>query len=375
MTRPRIVSVVGTRPEAVKMAPVLLALARRADRFESVLVSTAQHREMLDQVLGVFGLVPEVDLGVMRPDQTLFDITERALEGTRELLDRLRPDLLLVQGDTTTVFAASLAAFYLRVPVGHVEAGLRSWDLANPFPEEANRRFTDAIATLHFAPTAGARDNLLREGVRPAQVHVTGNTVVDALQLALTRLDGLPVDPALKPALESGARLVAVTAHRRENHGPRLVEICLGLRRLVERFPDVAVVYPVHLNPNVQRTVREVLEGVPRVFLVPPLDYWSFVRLLAASDVILTDSGGVQEEAPSLGKPVLVLREVTERPEAVDAGLARVIGTDAEVIVAETARLLTDPAAYRRMTEATVNPFGDGTAGRRIVQILAEHFS
>lgn len=374
MTRRRVVSVVGTRPEAVKMAPVLLELARRRDRFDSILVSTAQHREMLDQIFSVFGIVPDIDLNIMLPDQTLFDITHRALEGAKGLLERLAPDLLLVQGDTTTVFVSSLAAFYLKIPVGHVEAGLRSWDLENPYPEEANRRFTDAIAALHFAPTTLARENLLREGVKPERIHVTGNTVVDALQIALGKISELPLDPALKEIFERGDRIVAVTAHRRENHGPRLEQICVALKRLVQMFPDIAIVYPVHLNPNVQRTVRSLLEEASRIFLVPPLDYWSFVRLLKESTLILTDSGGVQEEAPSLKKPVLVLREVTERPEAVAAGTAKVIGTNADVIVDEASRLLTNPQAYRRMTEVTANPFGDGQAGIRIVQVLSDCF-
>ncbi len=372
--RIRVVSVVGTRPEAVKMAPVVLELAARRDRFESILVSTAQHREMLDHVLAVFGITADVDLNIMRPDQSLFDVTQRALEGAKTVLERLTPHILLVQGDTTTVFAASLAAFYLDIPVGHVEAGLRSWDLRHPYPEEANRRFTDTLAALHFAPTALARENLVREGVRPEQVHVTGNTVVDALQIALRKTREWPVDPALKGIFERGDRIVAVTAHRRENHGLRLEQICVGLKRLVHRVPDVSVVFPVHLNPRVQGTVRTLLGEEPRVFLLPPLDYWSFVRLLQESTLVLTDSGGVQEEAPSLRKPVLVLRTVTERPEAVVAGVAKVIGTDPDVLVAEAERLLTDSDAYQRMTQITANPFGDGRAGGRIADILADHF-
>lgn len=371
--RYKILSVIGTRPEAVKMAPVLSELARENDRCESLLVSTAQHREMLDQILSVFRLTPDIDLNTMLPNQTLFDITQRTLEGMRTLLQRLAPDLVLVQGDTTAVFAASLAAFYLKVPVGHVEAGLRSYDLAHPYPEEMNRRFTDIVATLHFAPTLRSRDNLVREGVSPERVFVTGNTVVDALQTALPQL-GDEALPGMPADLFQHQRVILLTSHRRENHGDPLVHICAAVREIVDRHPDVHCVYPVHLNPEVQRTVRQMLDGVARVHLIPPLDYWSFLRVMAKSYVILTDSGGVQEEAPSFGKPVLVLRTVTERPEAAEAGLARVIGTETRSIVDETSALLTDSTLYARMSTGQ-NPYGDGKAARRIVDAIFSYFS
>lgn len=370
--RYKILSVIGTRPEAVKMAPVLRELARHADRCESLLVSTAQHREMLDQILSVFRLTPDIDLNTMLPNQTLFDITQRTLDGMKKLLEEIKPDLMLVQGDTTAVFAASLAAFYLKVPVGHVEAGLRSYDLAHPYPEEMNRRFTDIVATLHFAPTQRSRDNLVREGVSPHHVFVTGNTVVDALHLALPQLSDEPL-PGI-PADLFQHRVILLTSHRRENHGDPLVHICAAVRDIVDQHPDVHCVYPVHLNPEVQRTVRRVLDGVARVHLIPPLDYWSFLRVMAKSTVILTDSGGVQEEAPSLGKPVLVLRTVTERPEAAEAGLAKVIGTETRSIVDETSALLTDSALYARMSTGQ-NPYGDGQAARRIVETIFSYFS
>ncbi len=368
MRKRKILSLIGTRPEAVKMAPVLLELARHRDRIESVLVSTAQHREMLDQILSVFGIVPDVDLNIMRPNQTLFDITHRTLEGAKDLLEQLSPDLLLVQGDTTAVFAASLAAFYLKIPVGHVEAGLRSYDLANPYPEEMNRRFASMVTTLHFAPTPRARQNLLREGVASKRIFVTGNPVVDALQAALPKLRAGSLD-GIPQAVFSDGRMILVTAHRRENHGSPLESICLAIRELLRLYPDVRCVYPVHLNPQVQQTVYRLLGGVERVHLIPPLDYWSFIQLLARSSLVLTDSGGVQEEAPSLGKPVLVLRKVTERPEAAEAGLAKVIGTDTQTIVAETSALLCDADLYTRMAQKE-NPYGDGKAAQRIVNAI-----
>ena len=373
MRRPKILSLIGTRPEAVKMAPVLLELARQRDRIESVVVSTAQHREMLDQILSVFGIVPDVDLNIMRPNQTLFDITHRTLAGVKDLLERLAPDLLLVQGDTTAVFAASLAAFYVKMPVGHIEAGLRSYDLANPYPEEMNRRFAGMVATLHFAPTPRARQNLLREGVASERIFVTGNPVVDALQAALPKLGAGSLDGVPQAACNDG-RMILLTAHRRENHGSPLESICLAVRELLRLHPDVCCVYPVHLNPHVQQTVYRLLGGVERAHLIPPLDYWSFIQLLARSALVLTDSGGVQEEAPSLGKPVLVLRKVTERPEAAEAGLAKVIGTDTQTIIAEASALLCDADLYNRMAQRE-NPYGDGKAAQRIVDAILDHFA
>jgi UDP-N-acetylglucosamine 2-epimerase (non-hydrolysing) len=369
----RVVSVIGTRPEAVKMAPVLMELARRHEQLESILISTAQHREMLDQILTVFRIQPDIDLNTMLPNQTLFDITQRTLDGMKKLLEEIAPDMLLVQGDTTAVFAASLAAFYLKIPVGHVEAGLRSYDLVYPYPEEMNRRFTDMVATLHFAPTQWSRENLLREGVAPERIFVTGNPVVDALQIALPQLDDVPI-AGIPPDVFQRQRVILLTSHRRENHGAPLENICCSIRELIRQHDDVHCIYPVHLNPEVQTTVYRLLGSVERVHLIPPLDYWSFVRVMARSHLILTDSGGVQEEAPSLRKPVLVLRTVTERPEAAEAGLAKVIGTDTQRIVDETSALLRDRKLYGRMS-AGVNPYGDGRAAQHIAEALLKYFA
>ncbi|HEV8716122.1 MAG TPA: UDP-N-acetylglucosamine 2-epimerase (non-hydrolyzing) [Candidatus Binatia bacterium] len=373
MRRRKILSLIGTRPEAVKMAPVLLELARHREQIESLLVSTAQHREMLDQILFVFGVVPDVDLNIMRPNQTLFDITSRTLAGMKDLLERLSPDLLLVQGDTTAVFAASLAAFYLKISVGHIEAGLRSYDLANPYPEELNRRFTGMVATLHFAPTPRARQNLLDEGVAPERIFLTGNPVVDALQAALPKLRKESIDGIPGEVLRDG-KIILVTAHRRENHGGPLESICLAVRELLGLHPEIRCIYPVHLNPQVRQTVYRLLGGVERAHLIPPLDYWSFIQLMARSFLVLTDSGGIQEEAPSLGKPVLVLRKVTERPEAAETGLAKVIGTDTRTVVAETSALLRDARLYNCMVQQG-NPYGDGRAAVRIVDAILGYFA
>lgn len=361
----RVAVVMGTRPEAIKMAPVVHALRARAERFESIVVATAQHRQMLDQVLGLFRIRPDVDLDLMQPDQTLSALAARVLTTMDATLRELRPDLLMVQGDTTTVFATSVAAFHLSIPVAHVEAGLRSHDLRNPFPEEMNRRLTSVVTALHLAPTPLAARELQREGVPPERVVVTGNTVVDALQRLLeqpfeaagTPLDGIRLD---------GHRLLVVTSHRRESWGADLENTCLALRDLVDRFPDLLVVYPVHLNPNVRQTVMGLLAGRRRIHLTEPLDYFTFVNLMRRCHLILTDSGGVQEEAPTLGKPLLVLRKLTERPEAFQAGLSKVVGNAREVIVAEASRLLEDDDAYRRMVSSD-NPFGDGRAAERIV--------
>jgi len=355
----------GTRPEAIKMAPVIAALRARAPRIRTRVAVTAQHREMLDQVLLLYGIVPDHDLDIMRPRQTLTQITTRALDRLGRLLDERPPDLVLVQGDTTTTFAAALAAFYRRIPVGHVEAGLRTYDKFHPFPEEINRRLTSHIADWHYAPTPRARRALVREGVEPSRILVTGNTVIDAvLAVAKKPLGGSPI-PGWKPDPEG--RLILVTAHRRENFGAPLESICLALRDLVDRYPDVEVIYPVHLNPQVRGPVRALLGGRERIRLVPPMPYHPFVALMARSTLILTDSGGIQEEAPSLGKPVLVLREVTERPEAAEAGTVEVVGADRKRIVAAARRLLDDPRAYRRMARR-INPYGDGKAAARIVR-------
>lgn len=361
----------GTRPEAIKLAPVIQELARHAREFQPVVLVTAQHRQMLDQVLRVFDITPDYDLDVMRPGQSLADVTVGVLRGVERVLRRARPDMVMVQGDTTSALAAALAAFYERIPVGHVEAGLRTGDKYSPYPEEMNRRLVSGLADLHFAPTRTARDNLLREGVPRGRIRVTGNTVVDALRAirASKAKWRVPVLDRIAP----GQRVVLVTAHRRENFGPGFERICRALRMIVERNPDVAVVYPVHLNPNVRKPARAILGRVPRVYLVAPLEYLPFVRLMERAYVILTDSGGIQEEAPALGKPVLVMRDVTERPEAVAAGTARLVGTETEVIVSATERLLRSAAAYRKMARAR-NPFGDGLASRRIAAALLRFF-
>ena len=366
--RKRIAVVMGTRPEAIKMAPVVHALRRQGDRFETVVVATAQHRQMLDQVLSIFRIEPDVDLDLMRQDQSLSDLAARVLTTMDATLREVKPDLLMVQGDTTTVFAAAVAAFHRNIPVAHVEAGLRSHDLRNPFPEEMNCRLTSVLTSLHFAPTPLARNELRRENIGAERIVVTGNTVVDALHQLLaepfdvrnTPLDGIPF---------AKHRLLVVTSHRRESWGQDLENTCLALRDLVERFPDLLVVYPVHLNPNVRRTVMSILRGAPRIHLTEPLDYFTFVNLMRRSHIILTDFGGVQEEAPTLGKPLLVLRKLTERPEAFRAGLSKVVGNSRVAIVGETSRLLEDERAYREMVSLD-NPFGDGRAAERIIAAL-----
>lgn len=361
----KIALVVGTRPEAIKLAPLVRAL-RAVPGVEPVLVSTGQHRQMLDQALRVFGLAPDVDLGVMTPGQTLEELTARTVEGMRGWLARTRPVRVVVQGDTTTAFAAALAAFYARIPVAHVEAGLRSGDRDAPFPEEVNRRLVDQLSDELFAPTATARQLLLREGFDPGTVHETGNTVVDALLWAreILRTRNAAVAGPTRAEL-GGRRLVLVTAHRRESFGPGVESICRALVRIVRTVPDVEVVYPVHLNPNVDGPVRRILGGEPRIRLLPPVDYLSFVALLDACHLVLTDSGGVQEEAPTFKKPILVMREVTERPEGVAAGVAKLVGTEEARIAAEAVRLLEDEAAWRAMATGA-NPYGDGAAARRI---------
>ena len=367
----RILTVFGTRPEGIKLAPVIRALRSWPEITGKVCV-TGQHREMLDQVLALFGIAPDHDLGVMKPGQDLTGVTTQILKGLRNVLEQEAPDFVLVHGDTTTTFAASLAAYYQQIPVGHVEAGLRTGNRYAPWPEEMNRRLTGALADLHFAPTDRARDNLLREGIAAEQIAVTGNTVVDALLTVVGRLEQ---EPQLRAEaeqqfdfLDPSRRLIVVTGHRRESFGEGFRNLCEALRRIADR-DDVEIVYPVHLNPNVQRPVRETLADYPRVHLLEPMDYLPFVALLNRAELIITDSGGIQEEAPSLGKPVLVTRETTERPEAVSAGTVRLVGTDVERIVGETTRLLDDPAWYRSMARAH-NPYGDGKAAERIVERL-----
>jgi len=359
--------VLGTRPEAIKLAPVISALREKSRGMVVRVCATGQHKEMVAPVLQLFRIEPDYDLALMAPDQTLGGFMASVLVHMRDVLADAAPDWVVVQGDTTTAMAASLAAFYAGLRVAHVEAGLRTADKRHPFPEEVNRRFVDVIADLFFAPTVGARDNLLREGAEPTAVHVTGNTVVDALLDVLR----MPYDTSQGPLrqLSRLRRIVMVTAHRRENFGDGLRDICTAVRRLARERSDIQIVFPVHLNPGVRKVVIPALGGHERISLLDPLDYQSAVQLMSRSAVILTDSGGIQEEAPSLSKPVLVLRDVTERPEAVQAGFAKIVGTDPDVIVRETHRLLDDETAYARMTSAK-NPFGDGLAGQRIANLI-----
>lgn len=370
MSRRRITIVAGTRPEGIKLAPLVQELRRRSDRCEVRLVSTGQHREMLGQVLSLFALTPDRDLDLMRPGQDLYDVTAGALLGLREELRAHRPDWVVVQGDTTTVFAAALAAFYEKLRVAHVEAGLRSGDRYAPYPEELNRKLTDQLTELFLAPTEGAKQALLAEGFPAAAIHVTGNTVIDALLHARGLVQREPpVIPGLNEAALVGKRVVLVTGHRRESFGDTFEGICRALRRLVEARPDVAVVYPVHLNPNVRGPVGRILGGVERIQLLEPLGYLPFVSLMTRAHLVLTDSGGLQEEAPSLARPVLVMRDVTERPEGIAAGVARLVGTSEEGILAGALALLDDPAAYAAMATGN-NPYGDGRASERIADLL-----
>ncbi|GAB3036263.1 non-hydrolyzing UDP-N-acetylglucosamine 2-epimerase [Bowmanella dokdonensis] len=369
----RVMLVFGTRPEAIKMAPLALQL-KSMQGIECQVCVTAQHREMLDQVLSLFNLSPDYDLDLMQPGQDLYDITSKALLGLRDVFAQARPDLVLVHGDTTTTFTASLAAFYQKIPVGHVEAGLRTGNLLSPWPEEANRKLTGSLTRYHFAPTDTARDNLLKENVSPDNIYVTGNTVIDAL---LSVVDRVQTDQALNRSmaerfnfLDPNKKLILVTGHRRESFGGGFEQICQALKALAQRG-DVQVLYPVHLNPNVQEPVNRILNQQADVFLIDPQDYLPFVYLMNRAHLILTDSGGVQEEAPSLGKPVLVMRDTTERPEAVAAGTVRLVGTDKEVILANANQLLDDEAAFEEMAFAH-NPYGDGKACERIAKVIVQ---
>jgi UDP-N-acetylglucosamine 2-epimerase (non-hydrolysing) len=373
----KVMLVFGTRPEAIKMAPLYHALREHPADFNTKVCVTAQHRQMLDQVLDVFGIVPDLDLDVMRPDQDLFDLTTAVLLGMRKVLREHAPDVLLVHGDTTTTLATAMAGFYAGVPVGHIEAGLRTYDLAAPFPEEFNRQVAGKVARWHFAPTTASRLQLLNERIPESHVTVTGNTVVDALLWVLGRIDS--------DALRRGAvtkcldeqlpfpwretRYVLITGHRRESFGGGFLQICEALRDLADKYPNVHFVYPVHLNPNVQGPVNATLAGIGNVHLIKPLEYQAFVYLLKYCHLVLTDSGGIQEEAPSLGKPVLVMREVTERPEAIAAGTVRLVGANRDRIVANVSELLEDQASYQAMARAH-NPYGDGAACQRIVEVL-----
>jgi UDP-N-acetylglucosamine 2-epimerase (non-hydrolysing) len=374
-----VLTVFGTRPEAIKLAPVVKEL-EKSPAFRSQVCVTGQHRELLDQVLSVFDIKPDFDLNIMRKGQSLFDITARSLQALEGVLKREKPDIVLVQGDTTTAFAASLAAYYLQIKIGHIEAGLRTFDKYNPFPEEINRRLVDVISDFCFVPTETAKDNLRREGVSGERILVTGNTVIDALFMTLEYLAGKEQETRYRDLFRkeyniglAGKRVILVTGHRRESFGPAFESICRGLKKIADGNEDVLVVYPVHLNPNVMGPVHRILGDVKNVYLIPPLEYVPFVWLMMHSYLILTDSGGIQEEAPSLGKPVLVMRKVTERPEGVEAGTARVVGTDEQRIFTEAQRLLNDKAAYQEMSQA-VNPYGDGRAAERIVATLAQTF-
>ncbi|QPG06017.1 UDP-N-acetylglucosamine 2-epimerase (non-hydrolyzing) [Salinimonas marina] len=373
----KILTVFGTRPEAIKMAPLAIELAK-TDGIDARVCVTAQHREMLDQVLELFSLKPEYDLDIMKPGQDLTDVTTNILQGIKPVLAEFQPDVVLVHGDTATTFATSLAAYYQQIAVGHVEAGLRTGNIYSPWPEEANRKLTGAITTYHFAPTDTSRQNLLDEAVPEANITVTGNTVIDALLKVSARFES---DEAVNAEMadrfsfiQPDNKLILVTGHRRESFGGGFERICQALANTAEQFPDCQIVYPVHLNPNVQEPVNRLLKGIDNITLIEPQDYLPFVYLMNRAYIILTDSGGIQEEAPSLGKPVLVMRDTTERPEAVDAGTVKLVGTNVDVITQNLATLLTDDSAYKEMSFAH-NPYGDGKACKRIIDVLMENSS
>lgn len=380
----KILIVFGTRPEAIKMAPVVKKFQKYPEQFLVKVCVTAQHREMLDQVLDVFEIRPDYDLNIMRADQDLYDITSRILSDIKTVLSDFHPDVVLVHGDTTTAFASALAAFYRQIPVGHVEAGLRTNDIYSPWPEEINRQLISRIASFHFAPTPAAKNNLLAESVAEDRIFVTGNTVVDALLIAVDKIKNsqelrLQVKSVLRECFEDEpegiitSKYILVTGHRRENFGEGFVRICEALKEIALKQPDIKIIYPVHLNPNVQKPVFEMLEGINNIRLIKPLSYLPFIYLLEHAHFVLTDSGGIQEEAPGLGKPVLVMRETTERPEAVSAGTVKLVGADRELIVRESLRLLTDATAYANMANAH-NPYGDGHASSRIVKAFHASF-
>jgi UDP-N-acetylglucosamine 2-epimerase (non-hydrolysing) len=372
----KVLVVMGTRPEAVKLAPVIHVLKKAKKQFEVRVGVSAQHREMLDQVLKIFKIAPDYDLNIMRNNQSLVDLTARLMTKLHVIISREKPDIVLVQGDTTTVFIASLVAYYLKIKIGHVEAGLRTHDKYNPFPEEMNRRLTDCLSDEYFAPTTQAKNNLLSEGVSEEKIFITGNTVIDALLMIKKLQQGKTCQQKLKKSFEKkysidvdSKKIILVTGHRRESFGEDLKKICLGLKMIAEATKDVQIIYPVHLNPNVQKPVYEALGGSDTIHLIKPLDYFSFVWLMGKSYLILTDSGGIQEEAPALGKPVLVMRKVTERPEGIRAGTARLVGADSNAIYYETLNLLVNKQEYQNMAKA-VNPYGDGHASERIRNAL-----
>jgi UDP-N-acetylglucosamine 2-epimerase (non-hydrolysing) len=384
----KILLVFGTRPEAIKMAPLVKALQQQPDDFQTVVCVTGQHREMLDQVLRIFDITPEYDLDIMKPGQDLYEITSRVLLGMRDVLIKVKPDLVLVHGDTTTSTTTALAAFYQQIPVGHIEAGLRTHNIYSPWPEEMNRLITSRIASLNFPPTEISKQNLLSEGIEEKKMLVTGNTVIDALHWVvkkmksdsiiqseiITALTGQGIDSDVLDSWSSGRRMVLITGHRRENFGDGFLNICHAIKELATKYPEVDFVYPVHLNPNVKKPVFEILGNkdqnlMPNIFLISPLDYLPFVYMMSLCYLILTDSGGIQEEAPSLGKPVLVMRDTTERPEALNAGTVLLVGTDKDTIVKEAMRLFNDQEHYSKMSQA-INPYGDGHACARIVEFL-----
>lgn len=380
----KVMLVFGTRPEAIKMAPLVKEFQKYPESFETLVCVTGQHREMLDQVLRIFDIVPDYDLDIMKPGQDLFDVTSRVLCGMRDILSAARPDIVLVHGDTTTSMASALASFYMQIPVGHVEAGLRTHDICSPWPEEVNRQVTSRIAAFHFAPTMLSRQNLLDEGISSESVYVTGNTGIDALRWVAGRINS---DPSLEEVigrlmkysgydtdrLVDGRRLVLITGHRRENFGEGFINICTAIRDLAMTYPTVDFVYPMHLNPNVRQPIHEVfgedLSRFDNLFFIEPLEYLSFIYMMSRSHIVLTDSGGIQEEAPGLGKPVLVMRDITERPEALEAGTVKLVGADYHKIITEVSRLLDDPSAYESMSKAH-NPYGDGYACGRIVGVM-----
>lgn len=372
MKKIKLMTVFGTRPEAIKMCPLVLEMQKYPDFIEPIVAVTAQHREMLDQVLQLFAIKPDYDLNIMTAGQTLYDVTGRALAGLKDVLVEAQPDMVLVHGDTTTTFVGALASFYAQIPVGHVEAGLRTGNKFSPYPEEMNRKLTGAIADIHFAPTSTSKNNLLKENIDPAAIVVTGNTVIDALQTTV-KADYRFTDSGLQKALAGGKRLILVTTHRRENLGEPMRHVYQALRKVLENHPDVEAIFPVHKNPKVREIVDEELGKLAQVHLIEPLDYEPFANLMAKVDIVLTDSGGIQEEAPALGKPVLVLRDTTERPEAVDAGTVKLVGTAYDDVLRETSLLLDDSKYYQSMAEAA-NPYGDGRACERIIRkILHEN--
>lgn len=380
----KIMLVFGTRPEAIKMAPLVKELQKHPDNFKTIVCVTGQHRQMLDQVLNLFEIIPDYDLNIMKQGQDLYDVTARVLTGMRDILKEVQPDVVLVHGDTTTSTAAALAAFYQQIPVGHIEAGLRTHNVYSPWPEEMNRQITGRIATYNFAPTVLSKNNLLREAVNPDSIVVTGNTVIDALHQVVTKIKadtvlGTELGKILQQSgydvnrLHNGKKLVLVTGHRRENFGEGFIQMCTAIKDLTQKYPNVDFVYPMHLNPNVRKPIHEVfgldLSLLENMFFIEPLEYLSFVYLMEKAAIVLTDSGGIQEEAPGLGKPVLVMRDTTERPEALDAGTVKLVGTNYDKILNEVSILLDDVEAYRKMSMA-VNPYGDGLACRRIVKFL-----